>query len=236
MGTRVYSRFHLMNRRITAVRKLISLLLAAFLSQATSFAQNPVAETSAAKSVQQTQPVSDTPEVADTSVAKPARRELKIPAGTTLEIEAANTVRSVDMRPNDFLSFRVLVPVKVDGVTLIDKDALVTGRVVESKRGGRWGKAGKLSWIMLDVVAVDLSRVPVQPHQELPGGRDRITGISHGGEVAAKTIMMSVFWPLAPVAVISGAFKRGEDAILPEGKRFVVFVQSEVVVKVSAEP
>lgn len=140
------------------------------------------------------------------------------------------------MRPNDFLSFRVLVPVKVDGITLIDKDALVTGRVIESKRGGRWGKAGKLSWIMLDVVAVDLSRVPVQPHQELPGGHDRIRGISHGGEVAARTIMMSaVFFPLAPLAVIGGAFKRGEDAILPEGKRFIVYVQKETNVSVTVE-
>ncbi len=216
------------------MKKLISGLLAAFLLPAMSFAQSPVVETSAAKSVQQAQPISDTPKAPDTS-DMPARRELKIPAGTRLEIEAANTVKSVNMRPNDFLSFRVLIPVKVDGVTLIDKDALVTGRVVESKRGGRWGKAGKLSWIMLDVVAVDLSRVPVQPHQELPGGGERIRGISHGGEVAAKTVMMSVFWPLAPLAVISGAFKRGEDAILPEGKRFIVYVPKETSVSVTVE-
>ena len=217
------------------MRKLISLLLIALFSPALSLAQSLVVETSAAKPVQQTQPVSDAPKASDTSDVKRERRELKIPAGTALEIEAANTVKSVNMRPNDFLSFRVLIPIRVDGVTLIDKDALVTGRVVESKRGGRWGKAGKLSWIMLDVVAVDLSRVPVQPHQELPGGRDRISGISHGGEVAAKTIIMSVFWPLAPVAVISGAFKRGEDAILPEGKRFIVYVQRDAVVKVEVE-
>jgi hypothetical protein len=217
------------------LRKLISLLLIALFSPALSLAQSPVVETSAAKSVQQTQPTSDTPKAPDTLDVQPERRELKIPAGTALEIEAANTVRSVDMRPNDFLSFRVLVPVKVDGVTLIERDALVTGRVVESKRGGRWGKAGKLSWIMLDVVAVDLSRVPVQPHQELPGGGERIRGISHGGEVAAKTIMLSVFWPLAPMAVISGAFKRGEDAILPEGKRFIVYVPKETKVSVTVE-
>lgn len=218
------------------MRKLISLILAAFLLPATSFAQSPAVETSAAKSVQQTQPVSDTPKASDTSDAKPARRELKIPAGTPLEIEAANTVSSVNMRAYDFLSFRVLIPIRVDGVTLIEKDALVTGRVIESKRGGKWGKAGKLSWIMLDVVAADLSRVPVQPHQELPGDRDRIRGISHGGEVAAKTIMMgAVFFPLAPLAVIGGAFKRGEDAILPQGKRFIVYVQKETSVSVAAE-
>lgn len=209
------------------MRSLISLLLAAFLLPATSFAQSPVVEPGAAKAVQETPSIADT-----TAPAKAVRRELKIPAGTALEIEAANTVKSVDIRPHDFLSFRVLIPIKLDGVTLIEKDALVTGRVVESKRGGRWGKAGKLSWMMLDVVAVDLSRVPVQPHQELPGGHNRIRGVSHGGEVAARTIMMG---PLAPLGVISGAFKRGEDAILPEGKRFIVYVQKETNVSVTVE-
>lgn len=134
------------------MRSLISLLLAASLLPATSFAQSPVVEPGAAKAVHETQSIADS-----TAATKPARRELKIPAGTALEIAAANTVKSVDIRPHDFLSFRVLIPIKVDGVTLIEKDALVTGRVVESKRGGRWGKAGKLSWIMLDVVAADLA-------------------------------------------------------------------------------
>jgi hypothetical protein len=209
------------------LRNLISLLITAFLLSATSFAQSPVVETSAVKPVQEAQSIADT-----ATPTVPARRELKIPAGTTLEIETAYTVISSNVRKHDFLSFRVLVPVKIDGVTLIEANALVTGRVVEAKRGGRWGKAGKLSWTMLDVVAVDLSRVPVQPHQELPGGTNRIAGISHGGEVAARTAMMSVFFPLAPIAVIGGAFKRGEDAILPQGKRFVVYVQKEVSVSV----
>jgi len=212
------------------LRKPISLVLVAFLLPATILAQSAVGETSATKSIQEAQPIADT-----SAPVKPARRELKIPAGTTLEIEVAYTVLSSNVRKYDFLSFRVLIPVKVDGVTLIEKDALVTGRVVEAKRGGRWGKSGKLSWVMLDVVAVDLSRVPVQPNQELPGGSDRISGISHGGEVAARAAIMSaIFFPLAPVAIISGAFKRGEDAILPQGKRFVVYVQKETVVSLPA--
>lgn len=213
------------------MRNLISLLLAAFLLPATIFAQNPLLPADATKPVQEAQSVPDTP------VPTSPARELKIPAGTALEIEAAYTVISGNVRKNDFLSFRVLVPVKVDGVTLIEKDALVTGRVIEAKRGGRWGRSGKLSWILLDVVAADLSRVPVQPHQELPGGSDRISGISHGGEVAARAVIMSaVFFPLAPVAIIGGAFKHGEDAILPQGKRFVVYVQKEASVSVPDQP
>jgi hypothetical protein len=168
----------------------------------------------------------------------PARdkRTVKVPAGTSLEIEAIHTVRSVNVRPNDYLSFRVLVPIRIDDVTVIEKDALVTGRVVEAKRGGRWGKAGKLSWIMVDVVAVDLSRVPVQINKDFPDSSKRIRGISHGGEVAAHAIVLgALFPPAAAIGVIGGAFKRGGDAVLPEGKRFVVYVYKDTDVTVSSE-
>src|SRR6266576_3139120 len=59
--------------------------------------------------------------------ARPQARELKIPAGTPVEVEAAYTVDSRDVRPNDLISFRILVPIKVDGVTVIEKQSLVTG-------------------------------------------------------------------------------------------------------------
>ena len=168
--------------------------------------------------------------------AQPPLRELKLPAGTSIDIEATYTVSSIDFRPGDYLSFRVLVPVMIDGITLIDKGSLVTGRVVEARRGGHWGKAGRLSWTIQDVVAMDGTRVPLQAQKDLPTGRNGIKGTSHGGEVATKTVLMGVLlapvFPIAPLALMSG-FKRGEDAVLPQGKRFVVFVQSETIVKAS---
>jgi hypothetical protein len=220
-------------RRIAAVRKLISLLIAALLLQATSLAQSPVVETSAAKPVQPSQSVVDAGE------STPARsREVKLPAGTPIDVESAYTVSSLDLRPNDYLSFRVLIPITVDGVTVIEKNALVTGRVVEAWRGRHWGKAGRLSWTIVDVVAVDLSRVPLQAQKDLPDGRNGIKGTSHGAEVATKTIvlgaLMAPLFPIAPLALMSG-FKRGDDAVLPQGKRFVVFVRNDTVVKVSAD-
>jgi len=215
------------------VRKLISLLIVAYLLQATSLAQSPVVETSAAKPVQETQSIA----VAGGSTPL-TTREVKLPAGTPIDIESAYTVSSLDLRPNDYLSFRVLIPVTVDGVTVIEKNALVTARVVEARRGRHWGKAGRLSWTIVDVVAVDISRVPLQPEKDLPNGRNGIKGTSHGAEVATKTILlgalMAPLFPIAPLALMSG-FKRGDDAVLPQGKRFVVFVRNDTVVKVSAD-
>jgi len=85
------------------------------------------------------------------------------------------------------------------------------------------------------VVAVDLTRVPVTIQTELPIASKQINGISHGGEVATKTIVLgALIFPLAPLALMNG-FCRGENAILPEGKRFRVFVKSDTTVRVPIE-
>jgi hypothetical protein len=212
------------------VKSFFASLLAVLLLSTTSLAQSATVQSDAVKLIQPTQ------STADTSVSiSLASREIKIPAGTPLDIEAVYTVSSVDMRPGDMLSFHVLIPVKVDGVIVIDKYSLVTSRVVEAKRGGHWGKAGRLSWMMQDVVAIDLTRVPLQAQKDLPAGRNGIKGTGHGGEVVAKTIVFgALLFPISPLALMSG-FKRGENAVLPQGKRFVVFVQSDTTVRIPVE-
>ena len=191
-------------------------------------AQSPATTTGAANSVQVAQ------RELPASLTVPAR-ELKIPAGTPLEIEAAYTVSSLDVRPNDLISFRVIVPIKIDGITVIERYSLVSGRVAQAKRGGHWGKAGKLSWAMQDVVAVDLTRVPLQAQMEGPEVKNGVKGTSHGGQVATEMIVFgSLLFIAAPLVLLSG-FRRGENAVLSEGKRFVVYVQSDTNVKVQAE-
>ena len=211
------------------MRSSISVLLTiAFLCSSLA-AQSARAPESATKPIQPSESA-----VVISAPAQPQPRELKLLAGTPIDIEATYTVSSIDFRPGDYLSFRVLVPVMIDAVTLIDTGSLVTGRVVEAKRGGHWGKAGRLSWIIQDVVATDGTRVPLQAQKDLPTGRNGIKGTSHGGEVATKTVLMGVLlapvFPIAPLALMSG-FRRGEDAVLPQGKRFVVYVQSDTAVR-----
>jgi hypothetical protein len=212
-----------------------SLLIAVFaicLCHVAVQAQTAPQESGATKIIQESERSTE-----PSTVPAKDKRKVKVPAGTPLEIEAIHTVRSVNVRPNDYLSFRVLVPIRIEDVTVIEKGALVTGRVVEAKRGGLWGKAGKLSWIMMDVVAADLSRVPVYIGKDSPDNRNRIRGISHGGEVAAHAIVLgALFPPAAAIGVIGGAFKRGGDAVLPEGKRFMIYVHKDTDVTVTTEP
>jgi hypothetical protein len=219
------------------LKRLFWLLFALLLLPPVSFAQSSVGEAGAAKTIQ--------PSEAATPSPPPPAPALKIPAGTQIEIEVAYTVNSLDVKAGERISFRVLVPISVDGVKVIEEGALVTARITQAKRGGHWGKAGKLAWSMEDVVASDNTRVPLAPEtasrsakhwsletkakSETTMGEGRVRGTSHSGEVAAMSIASGVLFP--PLALLGG-FKRGENAILREGRRFVVAVGKDTTVKV----
>lgn len=213
--------------------KSISAVILLLLSFSAVFAQSTQPTEAAANPVQPSPPG-----VAVSIPSEPEVREVKIPAGTAIDIEAIDIVSSMDAKVGDLISFRVLVPVKVDDAIVIGNNALVTARVVKAKRAGHWGKAGKLGWTMQDVVAVDLTRVSLTANPDYPGGQQGVTGQSHGAEVATKTAVMGALLAptivLAPLALMHG-FKRGEQAVIPEGKRFVVYVQKETIVRLPVE-
>jgi len=228
------------------MKSLVLLLFAVVLCEITVVAQSSTPAPIAIENIQQSQSakaVEAAPPADQESPAKPV--VVKLPAGTPIDVEAAYTVSSLYVKPGELLSFRVLIPVVVNGVVVIDKDALVTARVIVAKRGGHWGKAGRLAWSMQDVIAVDNTRVPLAPetsvrnpewlilkaksnkNKETDMGQGSVKGTSHGKEVATRTIIAAaVFPPLAPLALMHG-FRRGENAVLPEGKRFVVVIRSD---------
>ncbi len=149
---------------------------------------------------------------------------LQIPDGTLIEIEAPYRVNSKEFKPNDEISFRVINPIKINGVTVIEQGANATGRIEQAKRGGHFGKAGLLVWSMQTVTAVDGSKIPLR------AVRERLRGDSKAAKVATKMVVTGalLFW-IAPVALLHG-FKRGKDAFIPAGKRYDVFVNGQAVV------
>jgi hypothetical protein len=203
--------------------------------------QSTATEFAARELIQQSQSLSAP------STAPSQMRELVVPAATLLEVEAAYTVNSLDLKPGERISFRVLIPIVIDGTTVIEKGALVTARIIKSKRGGHWGVGGKLVWSMEDVVAVDNTRVPLAPEtasrtakpaNEMTNAvgnmkQGRVNGSSHTGQVAAMTIISGALFP--PLALLHG-FKRGENAILREGRRFVVMTSKDTAIKVVITP
>lgn len=163
------------------------------------------------------------------SAEPPKNLSVKIPYGTVVEVEAAFTVSSQEVKKGDAISFRVVYPVMAEGVTLIAPGATATARVVKASRGGHFGRAGRLAWTMEYVTAVDGTKIPLQA----PG---RLVGDSKAAKVVTQTVITgALLWVVAPVALLHG-FKRGENAILPEGKRFEVLVQEGATVNVAVPP
>ena len=158
--------------------------------------------------------------------SEPQRIEpLQIPDGTLIEIEAPYRVNSKEFKPNDEISFRVINPIRVNGVTVIEQGATATGRIEKAKRGGHFGKAGLLVWSMQTVTAADGSQVPLRTVQQ------RLRGDSKAAKVATQMIVTGALLPfIAPVALLHG-FKRGKDAFIPAGKRYDVFVNGDAVIK-----
>jgi hypothetical protein len=222
------------------LKRLLLLWFAVLLSQVVLFAQTSPGPTDATKTIQQAQSTVET-----SATAQRLTREVTIPAGTVIEVEVAYTVNSLDIKPGERISFRVLIPIIIDGAEVIERNALVTARVIQAKRGGHWGKAGRLAWSMEDVVAADNTRILLAPetasrseklwslekkktNSETAMGQGRVKGTSHSGEVAARSILAGALFP--PLALMGG-FKRGENAILREGRRFVISVGKDSIVK-----
>ena len=157
----------------------------------------------------------------------PRRVAVSVPVGTIVEMETAYTINSQLTRRGDAVTFRVVNPVVVDGQIIIEKGATATALVTKAERGGHWGRAGRIAWTMKEVTAADGSRLPLQFN-------GRMVGDSKGAKVATQMVVMgALMWPIAPVVLFHG-FKRGENAIVPEGKRFDATVFAAATVNVTA--
>ena len=179
----------------------------------------PAAASVTLQDIQQSQSSDAIPAKSDKSTV------LQIPDGTLVEIEAPYTYSSMDFKPKDEISFRVVNPIIVNGTTVIEQGATATGRIEKSKRGGHFGKAGLLLWTMESVTAVDGSQIPLRTISV------RLRGDSKGAKVATQMIITgALLWPIAPVVLLHG-FKRGKDAFIPAGKRYEVFVDGQPGVK-----
>jgi hypothetical protein len=133
---------------------------------------------------------------------------VRIPTGMRVELEMAHTIDSMTTRTNDPVSFRVVNPVIIDGVTVIAQGATATARVLKAERNGHWGRAGRIVWELREVTAVDGTRVPLQ-------AAGRAVGDSKGAKVAAQTVLLGLGLGLAAPAALLTGFKRGENAVVP---------------------
>jgi hypothetical protein len=156
----------------------------------------------------------------------PRRVAVQVPAGTLVELETAYTFNSQLTRTGDAVSFRVVNPVIVEGRVVVEKGAVATAIVTKAERGGHFGRAGRIAWMLKEVTAADGTRIPVQ-------FSGRTVGDSKGAKVATQMVVMgALMWPIAPIVLFHG-FKRGANAVVPEGKRVDATVFAPATVSVT---
>jgi hypothetical protein len=136
--------------------------------------------------------------------------------GAPVDIELTQTVSSEELKEGDAISFRVIRPLEINGVTVIDTGAFARGHVVKVKKAGHWGHQGKLDWALNDVLAVDGTRIPVRFTQAARGD-------SKGGTVAVAAIATTVL--LGPLGLLWG-LKKGKPAIIPAGNKYTAYIDA----------
>jgi hypothetical protein len=144
--------------------------------------------------------------------------QVKVPAKTQVEVEAAFPISSADAKKGDLLTFLTTRQVFVDGLLIINRGAIAKARVVNVKPAAALGRAGMLAWAMEYVEAVDGSRLPLEISGVIKGN-NRIMVLA-GGALATGAL---AFPYTSPIALVWG-LKKGDEAILRGSKPFLATV------------
>src|SRR5882724_9034099 len=93
----------------------------------------------------------------------PTTENLKIiPDGTEFNVVTIDEITSKTAAEGDPLTFKVAQDVKIDGVVVIAKDALVKGVVGQAKKAGMMGKGGSLGIRVESTMTVDNQRLKLR--------------------------------------------------------------------------
>ena len=148
--------------------------------------------------------------------------ELTIPDGTEIGVILKNDLTSESAKLGDTVYFSVERDVIIDGVTVIKKDALATGKIAVARKAGYWGRRGKLGWIMVDVTTTSGAKIPLRFAKD-------IDAESRSGRVAIGMVTTAlVFFPATPF----WGLKKGDPAKVSLGNYYSVYVDGTVTIKV----
>ena len=146
-----------------------------------------------------------------------APSEIRLLDGTEIEVKLSADLSSDRISEGSIVNLEVSDPVSLEGVTLFERGALAHARITQIKKAGRWGQNGEMSWTMLDVTAVDGTRIPARFVTESQTSADT-TGV-----IAASGNLLAGVQP-------SFSLRKGEPAFVPAGQIFRVFLHGDTVV------
>ncbi len=140
--------------------------------------------------------------------------EIEIPDGTEVVVRLIKSISSADARVDDEVKFEVSKAVVVDGVEVIEKDAIARGRVLLAQSKKSFGRKGKLDFSIDTVEALDGQNIRLRYSREMRGeGRAGTAGV--------------VTWLAGPF----GFFVKGKDVEIPAGTEYTLYIDGDRTIK-----
>lgn len=133
--------------------------------------------------------------------------------GTIVRVRLIEALDSRTAAVGDIVNLEVADPIIVNGVTVVENGARVTGKVIESVKNKNLGRKGKLDFSIDFARAIDGQNVPLTSNVK-SGGKDAVVGV-----VAAAAI-------INPLAL----FIKGKAATMPKGTEFNCYVTRSIVI------
>ena len=137
--------------------------------------------------------------------------------GTPIELKTTGTVSSANARVGEKLDFEAAENVVVQGICVIPKGSIVSGRVIAVKPKRRLGRGDQLSLSIDSLTATDGERVWLRGERDTTGG-NHVAAMT--GAMAASGVF---FFPATPFFL----WLHGKHAIIPVGTALTAYVDGD---------
>lgn len=177
-------------------------------------------------------------------------REVTVPAGTVLTVEFDQTLSSARSAAGEGFSARVVDPVSVDGVKVIEPGATVAGKVISAVPSKRIGGRAKLNLEFTSLELPSGGEAPIdasfyaQAKSQTKKDATTIGGATAGGALLGRIIGHNdgkeadgtAIGAVVGAAVGTGiaASNRGQEVTIPAGTTMQIRLDSPVTVSVPA--
>ena len=149
-----------------------------------------------------------------------------IPEGTRIKLKLIKKISSRHSRRGDIVQFKVADDLFVKGnVLAIAKGGIISAKVKNVRRGGRFGRTGYINLSITNIEAIDTTQIPVEVASS---AQDKYNKRKIGMAVGASTVGYVV---LGPIGIVGGAFIRGKDVTIPANTIIEVRTTTERTIK-----
>lgn len=143
----------------------------------------------------------------------------RIPLATGVEIELLESLSSESLHAGQAVHFKLVKDLETNGEKWLAAGTPLSATVTNANPAGHWGKAGAFGLQLDPLKLADGTEVRLDFHRPT---RENTRG-EKTGEAIGTTLMLTYYFPLIPVALLSGS-RKGKPFKIRAGERYLVYV------------